>query len=148
MSANSSISTGLRNAQLVAAKAAVTGGKMLIFAGTIPASADASIGSATLLATVTGPSSAGLTFATTPVSGVLSKDPTQTWAVASAVAAGTATFFRLVAASDSGVLSTTEARIQGTVGVTGEGLNLTAGVAITIGQTFGVDSWAYEIPTY
>ena len=148
MSANASTTTALRNSALVAWKTALTAGFIKIYSGTVPASSEAALGSAVLLVTISNNSSGtGLTFAATPVGGVLSKNAAETWSGVNA-ASGTATFYRFVTAADSGSASTTESRLQGTVGVTGEGINLTAGTALASAATTSIDSYGIEIPTY
>ena len=95
-----------------------------IYAGTVPATADASIGSATLLCTVSNASGGtGLLWEAASVGGVLAKKVSETWSGTN-VAGGTATFFRLVAAGDTAGASTTEARIQGTIAAGGADMNL------------------------
>lgn len=99
---------------------AMGGGKIYIFGGPIPASADVAATNAVLLATVTnnGDGTTGLTF-NPPSNGVLTKDGTQVWkCLAANVVAGTATFYRFCGPADT---STTAAGvpalcIQGTVG--------------------------------
>jgi hypothetical protein len=67
--------------------------------------------------------SGGLNFDSTPVNGVLQKDSSQTWS-GTAVASGTATFFRWEMSGDTGNSSTTAIRVQGSVGLIGADLNL------------------------
>ena len=58
------------------------------------------------------------------------------------MAGGTATYYRFVANGDTGVASTTEKRLQGTVGTVGADLNMTS-VALTSGAPQTIDSyWA------
>lgn len=95
-----------------------------IYSGAVPANADAALGGATLLATMSkagGTSFPGdcLHFESTPVAGVLSKLASETWKTLGAnVVTGTPTFGRMVVqASDDGTLvTTTQKRIQFTVG--------------------------------
>lgn len=148
MSANAQTSTGLRNAALAAWKTALDHGFLKIYGGTVPATADAALGAATLLCTISVNSTGtGITLAATPVAGVLQKNGSEIWSGVNA-ATGTASFYRFVAAADSGAASTTEPRIQGTVGVTGEGLNLTMGTALAATVTTTIDSFATEVPTF
>lgn len=99
-------------------------GFIKIYAGTVPATADADIGSATLLCTVSNNSTGtGITFEAAASAGVLAKKSTETWSGVNA-ATGTATFYRLVPATNTTTASTTEARIQGTVGTGGADMNL------------------------
>ncbi|HNA48848.1 MAG TPA: hypothetical protein PK312_16795, partial [Nitrospira sp.] len=118
-------STGLRNAMLAtgSAKAALDGGRINIYAGAAPATADAAVGGATLLCAITlNSTGTGILFDTAAVNGVLAKKPSETWS-GSIVATGTATWYRHVAAADDGTLSTTAPRIQGTIALIGADLN-------------------------
>lgn len=127
------VSTGLRNHLLItgSAKAALDG-KVIRFYGSptsaaaaealVPATADAGIGTATLLATVSvgGVVGAGVTFDTTATSGVLAKAPAEEWK-GTLVASGYFSFCRIVASDDDNALESTEAiRAQLTVGVLGK----------------------------
>lgn len=95
-----------------------------IYSGTVPANADAALGGATLLCTVT--KAGGTTFVAdclhfeaTPIAGVLSKLASETWkSLAANNTNGSPTFGRMVIqSSDTGALVTvTERRIQFTVG--------------------------------
>jgi hypothetical protein len=97
-------------------RAAFNGGYLKLYGGAVPGSADAAIGSATLLATVSvNGDGTGLSFAATAVGGELSKDSGEVW-YGTGLATGTVTFARFVLGSDTGTLSTTERRIQVTVG--------------------------------
>jgi len=121
-------STGLRNYALATGsfKAAMALGVIKIYAGTIPATADDSLGSATLLCTITkdGDGVTGLSLAASAASGSISK-AAETWSGTNA-ASGTATFWRFVTSSDTGVLSTTEMRWQGTAATSGSELIMTS----------------------
>ena len=117
-------STGLRNAMLAtgSAKAALDGGRINIYAGAAPATADDAVGGATLLCAITlNSTGTGILFDTAAVNGVLAKKPSETWS-GSIVATGTATWYRHVAAADDGTLSTTAPRIQGTIALIGADL--------------------------
>jgi hypothetical protein len=119
-------STGLRNAMLAtgSAKAALDGGRINIYAGAAPATADDAVGGATLLCAITlNSTGTGILFDTAAVNGVLAKKPSETWS-GSIVATGTATWYRHVAAADDGTLSTTAPRLQGTVALIGADLNI------------------------
>lgn len=99
--------------------------QLKIYSGTPPANArDAVPAGATLLATITGDGgSSGLNFDAAASQGVLAKDSNQVWG-GTVAADGQATWFRLIADGDSGNASDSEPRIQGTVGLSGEDLNL------------------------
>lgn len=85
-----------------------------IFAGVEPASADDSVGSATVLAEITDVNGYGLMFEVGE-DGILRKDSNQQWQ-GTATSTGRASFFRIVKASDTNGQATTKVRIQGTVG--------------------------------
>lgn len=121
------------------------GGRVLIYSGTQPASADFAV-TGTYLGQVTnlgqawaaGGSAGGLNFV---LSGVwASHDPTQTWRLIPSVA-GTAGWFRLVGKlADTGGYSFAASRIDGSIGTGGvvdmkiPTLSLTVGFAVPIQQ--------------
>lgn len=111
-------------------------GFIKIYGGTVPATADASIGAATLLCTISVASGGtGITFdAAGAVAGVLPKEPTEVWSGVN-VATGTGTFYRLVAPGDTGASSTTQPRVQGTIGVGGADMNV-GSTTLTSAATF------------
>ena len=121
-------STGLRNYMLDAGslKAALADGLIKIYAGTIPATADAALGAATLLCTISDDATGvGIEFEVNAVDGAIAKKASEVWKGMN-VASGTATFFRHVAPGDDGTASTTQKRLQGIVGVSGADLNLSS----------------------
>lgn len=114
-------STGLREAIAVGSslRAALNSGLIKIYSGTVPASADAAIGGATLLCTVSaGGGGTPVTFNPTAPGGVLSKTTAENW-TGNNVAGGTPTFFRYVLAADDGSASSSAVRFQGSAGVLG-----------------------------
>lgn len=140
-------STGLRNAMLAtgSAKAALDGGRINIYAGAAPATADAAVGGATLLCAITlNSTGTGILFDTAAVNGVLAKKPSETWS-GSIVATGTATWYRHVAAADDGTLSTTAPRLQGTVALIGADLNIDPN--FISGQTKVIEHYVIALPT-
>lgn len=116
------VSTGLATYLMVtgSAKEALDLGFIKVYSGTEPATADAAT-TGTLLWTIslTG-TGTGLTYDTTAVAtseGVaLVKPSAATWS--GATTAGTAGYWRAVGSADTGVLSTTQPRVQGTCGST------------------------------
>ncbi len=141
-------STGLRNKILDTGslKATLGTGFIKIYSGTVPATADDALTGATLLTTVSNNSTAtGITFAAAAAAAVLSKLGTEVWSGLN-VAGGVASFYRHVAAGDTGVLSTTEARIQGTCGLAGADMNLT-NTTLSNGATHTVDFYQVNLPT-
>lgn len=126
-------------------------GVLKIYSGTQPASADAAA-TGTLLCTLTSSSGAftpgsptnGLRLGTS-TSGVLGKLSGQVWSGVNS-ATGVAGWFRLYAnAVDSGALSTTLPRIDGSVGTSGATLNLTS-VNLTSGVTLTIDTVEITFP--
>lgn len=98
-------------------KAALDGGFIFIYSGTVPATADAVIaGSLLAKISVGGDGTTGLTFSGTADDGVLTKTAAEAWN-GNVSTTGTATFFRF-AAADPSAASTTDKRLQGTVGTT------------------------------
>lgn len=142
-------STGLRNKLLDTSplKTIFSLGFLEVWSGTVPTDADQSTSGATLLCRFSNNNTAtGLTFASTAAAGAITKNLAETWSKAAA-ATGTATFYRFVAAGDTQALSTTEARIQGTVGVSGADLNL-ATLAFVAATVYTVDSYSLSIPAF
>jgi hypothetical protein len=122
-----------KNAEADATARLLDAGKLKIYSGSVPANADASIGGATLLATLTfanpsgSASSAGVFTA-----GSITAD---TDAVA-----GTAAFFRATKSDGTIVM-------QGSVGATGSGEACTlASTTITAHQTVSATAFTYTRP--
>lgn len=142
------ISTGLAKAMLDTGslKANLTGMKLKIYSGTEPASADAALGGAVLLCTISDAGGAGaLSFETSAVGNTIEKLSSQTWS-GTCAASGTASFCRLELASDTGASSSSEIRVQGDVGVAGKFLNLSS-VALTASAVQTVDYLSITMPT-
>ena len=140
-------STGLRNAMLAtgSAKAALDGGRINIYAGAAPATADDAVSGATLLCAITlNSTGTGILFDTAAVNGVLAKKPSETWSGAIA-STGTAAWYRHVAAADDGTLSTTAPRLQGTVALIGADLNIDP--SFVSGQTKVIEHYVIALPT-
>lgn len=142
------ISTGLAKAMLDTGslKTNLTGMKLKIYSGTEPATADASIGAAVLLVTISDAGGAGaLSFEAAAVGNVIEKLSSQTWSGTNA-ASGTASFCRLELAADTGAASSTEIRVQGDVGIAGKFLNLSS-VSLTAAAVQVVDYLSITMPT-
>lgn len=140
------LSTGLAKAMLDTGsfKTALSGMKLKIYSGTPPATADAALGGAVLLCTVSDNSGSGaLTWETSAVGNTLQKNSSQVWSGNNA-ASGTASFCRFELASDTGTASTTEVRVQGDVAIAGAFLNLSS-VALTSGAPQAVNSFAITL---
>lgn len=118
-------STGFRNYVLAtgSVKAALDGKVIKVYAGTQPASADDAIGSATLLVTISlDGGGGGVTMNSTASGGQLSKNPSEIWK-GIITTSGTAAFFRMETAADTGAASTTAVRVQGNIALDGADLN-------------------------
>jgi len=141
-------STGFRNYILAtgSAKAALDGKVIKIYGGTVPASADDAIGSATLLSTITlnNDGATGLTMATTPTSGQLTKNTSEVWS-GDIVASGNASFFRMETLADAGGTSTTAVRIQGTIGLADADM-LFSTLVMTSGNLKEIRQFVLSIP--
>ena len=144
-------STGLRNllAGTTGYASAFANGVIEIYSGTQPTSADAAP-TGTLLGTITLSSGAftpgsptnGLTFAAAS-GGSVSKSGV--WSF-NGVAAGTAGWFRQKAnAVDSGAISTTAIRLDGSVGTSGADLNM-SNITVAVGSPNTVDTFTYTQP--
>lgn len=138
-------STGLKNGVLATGslRSMLSGGKIRIFAGSAPADADgAETGTLLCVISLNG-GATGLSFEASAVAGALSKAAAETWSGTN-VASGTATHYRFVAPGDTGEASTTQARLQGTVGVIGADLNLSS-VSLTSGAPQTVDYYSVTL---
>lgn len=141
-------STGLRNQLLDTGslRDILYEGFINIYAGTVPATADDALGSATLLSTISNASTSdGLTMDTEAMGGVLAKASGEVWSGVN-VAGGTATFYRHIAVGDTGAASTTQARVQGSIGVSGADMNLTS-TTLSNGATQTIDFYTLNLPT-
>ncbi len=138
------LSTGLRDGMLDTSpfKTLLDASRVKIYSGVAPSDADAAEG--TLLVSV-GSDNADTHchFLAAAVSGVLSKNADIWSGVAGAT--GTASYFRLVVNTDTGVLSTTEIRMQGTVGTSGADIDMSS-VSIVSGATQTIDTWDLTMP--
>ena len=146
------LSTQLRNNLAGATGFAATfaNGYIEVYSGTQPATADAAV-TGTLLGTITlasgaftpGVATNGLTFAAA-AGGAVSKSGV--WSM-NGVAAGTAGWFRLKTNAEAvgGILSTTLARLDGSVAVSGADMNL-SNIVIAIGAPTTVDSFTWTQP--
>lgn len=139
-------STGLRNYMLASGsfKAALAGTVLRIYGGAAPASADESIGSAVLLCTISvDGDGTGVTLDATASGGVIVKNPSEVW-TGDVTTTGTASFFRMEFAADTGAFSTSAVRMQGTVGLVGADLNFSS-VSLTLGDARRVNYFAASI---
>lgn len=143
------LSTGLRNAMLDTApfRTAMGSCTLKIYSGAEPATADAALSGNTLLceAFVGNDGSTALTFNAAAASGVIEKETTEVWEGTNA-ASGTASFYRLELSGDSGALSTTDKRVQGSIATSGAELNLSS-VALVLSATQTIDFYSIALPT-
>lgn len=145
------LSTGLRNQLLDTNpfRTIFNLGQINLYAaaGSPPVNADAAIGGTNTLLLIyentSGPT--GLTFASSAAGGVITKNSSETWGGTS-VAAGTAAFYRLVGSADTGVLSTTEPRVQGLVNTAGAEMNLPSTTIANL-TAYVLDDFSIAIPT-
>lgn len=140
-------STGMRNKMLDANpfKTIMNLSFIKIYTGSAPADADAAV-SGTLLCTISNNSTGtGVTMAASATSGTITKNASEVWSGVNA-ATGTAGYYRHVAAGDDGTSSTTQARIQGSIGTSGADMNLSS-VALTSGATQTLDNYSITLPT-
>jgi len=141
------ISTGLRNHLLASddLAAGLNGGVIRMYSGTEPATADAALGAASLMVTISNNGAGtGINFEATPASGILSKATAETW-LGTLVASGDYSFYRFSSLTDAGLESTTEKRVQGTIGVLNEDL-LVSSISKTIGTEQRIDSYYIGMP--
>lgn len=118
----SKLSTGICN-QLLSPGGASIGdilhlGFLRLFSGAAPATADAAETGTLITIMSNNSTGTGLTFEAAAVLGVLAKKISEVWSGLN-LAGGTVTWFRFVAVGDTGAISTTQPRIQGTIGTGG-----------------------------
>lgn len=142
------ISTGLRNAMLDTAslKGAMTGALIYIYGGTVPAAANDADTGATLLCTIStgGDGTTALALEAAAAAGVITKENDDTWS-GTVDTSGTATFFRMKLPADDGSSSTTFKRIQGTIGLAGEDMNLSS-TSLVAAATQTIDYFSVALP--
>lgn len=115
------LSSGMRQAVAITGslKEVLDGGLIRIYSGAVPASADAALGGAILLCTLSaGGNGSPLHFEGTAPAGILSKSVSEVW-MGNNSAGGTPSFFRYVLVGDAGDASSTAVRLQGTAGALG-----------------------------
>lgn len=119
-------------------KAALNLAFIYIYDGTPPATADAALSGNNLLCTISV-SGTGLTFSATTVAGVLVKTTSETWSGTNA-ATGTASFYRMCITAPTAA-STTDVRLQGTIGTTVASDLVLTSVSLTSGSTQTIDQF-------
>lgn len=141
-------STGLRNTMLGSSslRTALDGGELRVYEGTAPATADAAVGSATLLATLTVDGlGGGLNFSATPENGTIGKSSTEVWK-GTVANTGNAGWFRFVSAGDTGAESDSALRVQGTIGAAGTDM-LVASQLLNASEEFVLNYFVVALPT-
>lgn len=141
------VSTGARNALLAESslRDAMDGMVLRIYAGAVPSTADASIGSATLLSEVSvNGDGTGISMESTADNGVLRKTSSESW-YGEILTSGEATFMRVVAPDDDGALSTSAVRFQGTVAAAGGDVYIPDPQLIQ-GDSQAIDYFAVALP--
>ena len=118
---------------------------LMLFTGTIPATADAAI-TGTLLCIVSDDATGDPLLFDVPAGGVIPKDPAQVWRGPVTVS-GTATHWRLVDSTDDGTASTTACRVQGLCAVAASDMNM-SNVNLTAGGSQSIDACNLIFPTY
>jgi hypothetical protein len=143
------LSTGMRNKLLDGGAAggiknALNLGFINIYTGTQPAAADTGA-TGTLLGTVSvSGGGTGLTF-DAAVAGVIAKATAETWRF-TGLAAGTAGWYRFWPAGGTPTnTSSTEARIDGSIGTSGADMNV-SNLAIEVSQVNTIDSYTFTMP--
>ena len=139
-------STGIRNALLASGslRAQLNLGTIRIFSGAAPASAD-DAETGVLLCVITEDSTAtGLSLDVAAVNGLLFKDSAAWSGVC--LSTGTASYYRHVGPADTGVLSTSEPRLQGTTGTIGADMNFTS-TALVLNASQAIDYYTIGLPT-
>lgn len=127
-------------------RAALAGGRLRLFSGAAPATADAAeTGTLLLELTSGGDGATGLTFGAA-ADGIISKDASEVWMTSAAGNTGTATHFRFVQAADTGSNSAVAARIQGTAGIVGTDMVLT-NTTVTAGLPWTLNYFNVALPT-
>lgn len=142
------LSTGLRDHTLGTDDfiAGLNGGVIRYYSGAVPATADAALAGNVLLNVISNNAAGtGITFDPTPINGVISKNSAEVWRGQN-VANGVASFFRFSALADAGGASTTEKRLQGTIGTVGADLNLSSTTMVS-GNYRTIDSFNIAQPT-
>lgn len=137
------LSNGLRNFLLSGGsfKEALDTGKIILYTGAGPASAnDAATG--TKIVEITNGGS-GITLDTAS-GGTISKTPSESWSGTN-IASGTVGYWRWVAPGDDGTLSTVAVRLQGTCGLAGADMNMSS-VNLVSGAPQIIDAANFTMP--
>lgn len=116
-----------------------------VYSGAQPASADDAPNGTKLVTLYSNGTSTGLTLEASATGGVIEKNASETWS-GTAVATGTAGWFRMREFGDAGTaLSTTAVRLDGAVATSGAQLNL-GSLTFTTGAPFVLPTAAFTLP--
>lgn len=140
-------STGMRVSLAVTGslKATLDGGLVRIYAGSVPANADAALGGATLLCEISvGGDGTPVTWEAAAPLGVLKKSVSENW-TGNNVADGSPTFFRYVLDGDVGDASASAVRFQGSAGALGSDMYIAA-LPLVNGQPQSFSLFELAIP--
>lgn len=147
------LSVAMQNAAVLALASELNGGVIRFYGSTVseaaalalvPASAGDAV-AGTLLCTISsGGLGTGINMDTVPSSGVLGKDTGETW-LGEYVATGYPSYCRFSALTDAGGSSTTEVRVQQTVGVLGKEIIISSALK-TLGDEQRLDSYFLGVP--
>jgi len=118
-------------------------GFLKIYSGTQPTSADDVINGVLLCTIYSDGTTTGLTFQDS-ATGTMPKTSTETWS-GTAVATGTAGWFRFVAVGDTGASSTIEPRIDGTVATSGAQINMSS-TSVTTSAVQTISTFQVTVP--
>lgn len=143
------LSTALRNYMVGTGsfKQAMDGGKIRIFVGDEPASADAAEAGQLLVEIGTSGGAGGFSFdASSLADGTIFADMTLPLSGTN-VASGRAGYFRHVAPGDDGSASITQCRTQGRISTSGAEGNLKE-ANLLVGEAQAIDSYSFQLPTY
>lgn len=139
------ISTGLANyvAETGSLRSVLTGGKLHLFSTQQPANAD--LGHAGLLATISGTAGAGLTFSTPAANGQF--EMSGVWEGVGLLAGKALSFRYCCDPLDDGLgASSAYERIDGTIGITGSSSDATVdNTSIAVGQKVTATSFSFGI---
>jgi len=143
-------STGLRNKLLDTnpLKTIMAAGFIKMYKGAVPSSADDAVNAADLLCTIySDGAAAGINFAAAAVGGSLAKSAVETWSgTVTGAGTNTTTFYRHVAVGDDGTSSTTQPRLQGTIGTAGADMNLSS-TSLVNSAVQTIDYYSVTLPT-
>lgn len=138
------ISSGLGQLLTQALANALTGGSIRIFAGSVPV-APKLAETGTLLGVVSVNAVAGAGLHYTADGTVLVKSASERW-VFKALAAGTATWFRVVSAADTGADDAAAVRIQGLIGTSTAPQDMVwTDLTVLAGAPYTIDSFTYLV---